>query len=108
MRTRKRQCLMFVQDYIVQALHLPSELLHSESCQNTRMPENRSSEAAPFRKYSPSHVAWWVNDDHHLAIAEQILDLWEHDVVPFQSSIRAEMRLNVVPSLLVDRNVGLS
>src|SRR5207253_5858889 len=72
------------------------------------MPENRSSEAAPFRQYSPSDVAWRVNDDHHLAIAEEILDLWEHDVIPFQSSIRAEMRLNVVPSLLVNCNVRLA
>src|SRR6266540_3686189 len=72
------------------------------------MPENGSSEAAPFRKYSPSHVAWRVNDDHHLAIAQEILDLWKHDVVPFQSSIRAEMRLNIVPSLLINCNVGLA
>src|SRR2546425_11270717 len=72
------------------------------------MPENRSSEAAPFREYSPSHVAWRVDDDHHLAIAEEILDLWEHDVVPFQPRIRAEMRLNIVPSLLINGNVRLA
>src|SRR5712691_11414959 len=99
---------MFIQDQVVQTLHFSSELFHSESCQNAWMPENRSSEAASFRQYSPGHVAWRVNDNHHLAIAEEALDLWEHEMVPFQPGIRAEMRLNVVPSLLVNRNVRLA
>src|SRR5438445_11680272 len=71
------------------------------------MPENRSSEAASFRQDSSGYMAWRVNDDHHLAIAEEILDLWEHDVVPFQPGIRAEMRLHIVPALLVNRTVRL-
>src|SRR5207245_9031525 len=72
------------------------------------MPENRSSEAASFRQDSSGYMAWRVNDDHHLAIAEEILDLWEHDVVPFQPGIRAEMRLDIVAALFLNRNVRLS
>src|SRR5712664_2817119 len=99
---------MLIQDQIVQALHFTSELFHSESCQNTWMPEYGSSEAASFGEYSSGDVAWWVDNDHHPTISEKVLDLWKHYVVPFQPSIRAEMRLNIVPSLLINRNVGLS
>src|SRR3989442_5428015 len=99
---------MFIQDKIVQTVHLPSELLHSKSCQNTWMPKNRSSEAAPFRKYSPSHVAWRANNDPHLAIASEGLDLWGRDVVPFLPGLCAEKRLHIVPFLLVNPNVRRS
>src|SRR6266700_2717858 len=80
-RTGKRQRLMLVQYQIVQTLHFTRELFHSESCQDAWMPEDGSSEAASFR---------------------------EHNVVPLQPSIRPEMRLNIVPPLLVNCNVRLS
>src|SRR5438309_5247624 len=99
---------MLVQYQIVQTLHFASELLHSESCQNPWMPEDGSLEAASFREDSPGDVAWWVYDDHHPAITEKILNLREHNVVPLQPSIRPEMRLNIVPPLLVNCNVRLS
>src|SRR5712664_991584 len=72
------------------------------------MPEDGSSEAASFGEDSPGDVSWGVYDDHHPAITEEILDLWEHDVVPLQPSIRPEMGLNIVPPLLVNCNVRLS
>src|SRR5713101_4535996 len=72
------------------------------------MPEDGSSEAASFGEDSPGNVSWGVYDDHHPAITEEILDLWERNVVPLQPGIRPEMRLNIVPSLLVNCNVRLS
>src|SRR6267143_6447707 len=99
---------MLVQDQIVQALHFLSELFHSKSSQNTWMPEYGSSEAASFGEYSSGDMAWRVDNDHHQTISEKVLDLWKHNVIPFQPSIRAEMRLNIVPSLLINGNVGLS
>src|SRR5712692_1336257 len=99
---------MLVQYQIVQTLHFAGKLLHSESCQNAWMPEDGSSETASFRENSPGDMSWRVYDDHHLAITEEILDLWEHNVVPLQPSIGPEMRLNVVSSLLVNCNVRLS
>src|SRR5206468_12418363 len=72
------------------------------------MPENGSAESAPFRQYPSSHGSWWVDDDHHTAVAEEILYIRKHDVIPSQSSIRAEMRLNFVLSLLINCNVGLA
>src|SRR5467141_2555871 len=99
---------MFVQYQLVQTLHFASELFHSESCQDAWMPQDGSSEAASFRENSPGDVAWWVDDDHHPAITEKILNFREHNVVPLQPSIRPEVRLNIVPPLLVNCNVRLS
>src|SRR6266568_5702307 len=107
-RTGKRQRLMLVQYQIVQTLHFAGKLLHSESCQDAWMPEDGSSEAASFREDSPGDVSRWVYDDHHPAITEKILNLWEHNVVPLQPGIRPEMCLNIVPTLLVNCNVSLS
>src|SRR2546427_12281028 len=98
---------MFIQDYIVQTLHFSTELCHSESCQDAWMPENGSSEAASFRQYPPSHLSWWVDYDHHSAVAQEVLYLRSHDVAPFQPSIRSEMCLSIVPSLVVNSNVCL-
>src|SRR6266567_4010079 len=106
--TGKRQRLMLIQYQIVQTLHFAGKLLHSESCQDAWMPEDGSSEAASFREDSPGDVSRWVYDDHHPAITEKILNLREHNVVPLQPSIRPEMRLNIVPTLLVNCNVRLS
>src|SRR5260370_3418420 len=72
------------------------------------MPEDGRSEPACSRGDSPGNVAWWVYDDHHLAITEKILNFRKHNVVPLQPGIRPEMRLNIVPSLLVNCNVRLS
>src|SRR3989475_11745918 len=99
---------MFIEDQIVQTLHFASKLFHSESCQDAWMPEDGASEAASFREDSPGDVSRWVYDDHHPAITEGILDLWEHDVVPLQPSICPEMGLNIVPTPLVNWNVCLS
>src|SRR6266704_5753597 len=106
--TGKRQRLMLVQYQIVQTLHLASKLFHSESRQDAWMPEDGSSEAASFREDSPGDVSRWVDDDHHPAITEKILKLREHNVVAHQPSIRPEMRLHIVPTLLVNCNVSLS
>src|SRR5712692_9960225 len=99
---------MLVQYQIVQTLHFAGKFLHSESCQNSWMPEDGSSEAASFGEDSPGDVSWGVYDDHHQAITEETLDLGEHDVVPLEPSISPEMRLNIVPTLFVNCNVRLS
>src|SRR6266851_5682673 len=99
---------MLVQYQIVQTFHFAGKLLHSESCQDAWMPEDGPSEAASFGENSPRNVSRWVNDNHHPAITEEILNLREHNVVPVQPGIRPEMRLNIVPPLFVDCNVRLS